>query len=480
MSDKDFNLGNDSSPDSFFSGLLSRFEKMFNNKSSAFFDSDELEQIIEYYIENEEFQLAGFAIKTALDLFPDSYVFLFLKANYLYLKDNYEEALDLLYKLEKTYPNSVDVYILLGEILANGENTSESIKYFDKALALAEHDDIPEIINLITESLFELDKDTEILAYYKKYIKTISHNISLMENLVDVYIELGRRWEGIDYFNSLIDNNYLDYFAWFCLGKLYFSVEFFKKAIESYNYALAINPQYKEAALAKAQALIKEKQYDDAIDVYNELVKTEEDPHDLYKNLALIYEIKKDYHAAIEYRQKLLDAEPYSAYLRLYLISLYQKIKRYDITLKHFDFLTDNIDLIRYKYLDFIFEAKAITLENIELFSEAVISYKKAIELNPKSISAILRFSNLLIKEYDDFEAGKAILENGLKERPNNVKLLFRMAAIHFEIGLEQDGTQWLHTALSVDSTMAHLLFKYNPKLTEINVIVNLISLYNT
>ena len=146
-----------------------------------------------------------------------------------------------------------------------------------------------------------------------------------MENLVDVYIELGRRWEGIDYFNSLIENNYLDYFAWFCLGKLYFSVEFFKKAIESYNYALAINPQYKEATLAKAQALIKEKQYDDAIDVYNELVKTEEDPHDLYKNLALIYEIKKDYHAAIEYRQKLLDAEPYSAYLRLYLISLYQK-----------------------------------------------------------------------------------------------------------------------------------------------------------
>ena len=114
------------------------------------------------------------------------------------------------------------------------------------------------------------------------------------------------------------------------------------------------------------------------------------------------------------------------------------------------------------------------------MFSEAVISYKKAIELNPKSISAILRFSNLLIKEYDDFEAGKAILENGLKERPNNVKLLFRMAAVHFEVGLEQDGTQWLHTALSVDSTMAHLLFKYNPKLTEINVIVNLISLYNT
>ena len=71
----------------------------------------------------------------------------------------------------KTYPNSVDVYILLGEILANGENTSESIKYFDKALALAEHDDIPEIINLITESLFELDKDTEILAYYKNTSK---------------------------------------------------------------------------------------------------------------------------------------------------------------------------------------------------------------------------------------------------------------------------------------------------------------------
>ena len=51
---------------------LTRFEKMLKTNRILFFDSNEFENIISYYLENGKINLAKKAIKLGLEQHPDS------------------------------------------------------------------------------------------------------------------------------------------------------------------------------------------------------------------------------------------------------------------------------------------------------------------------------------------------------------------------------------------------------------------------
>ena len=73
--------------------LVARFEDMLSKDDSQYFDSEELEDIIEYYSEKSKWKKALAAVKTAMKQFPFNMDFQLQKVNILITLEKYEQAI---------------------------------------------------------------------------------------------------------------------------------------------------------------------------------------------------------------------------------------------------------------------------------------------------------------------------------------------------------------------------------------------------
>ena len=78
--------------------------------------------------------------------------------------------------------------------------------------------------------------------------------------------------------------------AWYNLGIIYNKLEMYEKAMEAYDYALAINSQNTFALFNKGNILNNIERFSEAIPVYHEYLENEPDSYEAMTYLAECYE----------------------------------------------------------------------------------------------------------------------------------------------------------------------------------------------
>ena len=114
--------------------LVKRFEQMLSNQNVQFFDSEEYEEIIDYYLERQNLERARKAIEMALDQYPSSPDFLLRKAKLLLLKRNGKKALELLDELEKIDPTNPEIYLTKGAIYSHLKQSEKAVEEYNRAI----------------------------------------------------------------------------------------------------------------------------------------------------------------------------------------------------------------------------------------------------------------------------------------------------------------------------------------------------------
>jgi len=115
---------------------LSRFETMLKTNDVYFFDSEEFEEIIQYYLENGKITLAKKATKMGLEQHPTSVNLKLFKVEVYVFEnelDRAEALLDELYLLEQS---NEEIYIQKANILSRREDHKSAIKLLKKALKI--------------------------------------------------------------------------------------------------------------------------------------------------------------------------------------------------------------------------------------------------------------------------------------------------------------------------------------------------------
>ena len=112
----------------FFSDSIIKFESMINSNKFLFFDSEEFESIIIYYLESGNSSMANKAIKMAIEQYPKNTSILLLKVEALIFENKIEEAekiIDSLYEIDR---NNSEIIIQKSRILSKRKKHSKSIK----------------------------------------------------------------------------------------------------------------------------------------------------------------------------------------------------------------------------------------------------------------------------------------------------------------------------------------------------------------
>jgi len=262
--------------DSELDKVILRFERMRKNKETCYFDVNEFETIIDYYLEGNNPVNAFEATSLACELHPNSVPILIRKARVLLEKGRATEALTIAKRLENIEPGNCDIYLCKATALAMLGDINGARKVFDLALE-TDSDDIENILYSITLVLQNLNFHEEMIPYLHRLAELEPDIPAHLYDLAYAYDKKGDHQTSIKYYNLYLDEDPYSDSAWYNLGIIYNKTGDYGKSLEVYDYALALNPENTFALFNKANILSNLGKYNEAMDVYRQFVEEEPD-----------------------------------------------------------------------------------------------------------------------------------------------------------------------------------------------------------
>lgn len=155
-----------------------------------------------------------------------------------------EEALEILLKATKLFPNSSDLFFNLGNIYLENQNQKKAIKSYEKAFGL--NNNIKALYNLANIWNIEnnIEKSKEL---YKKVIDFEPDNHQAHNNLGNLYKKIGKFKKSVKHLKKAIEINKFIEIYHINLAASYREIGKNKDAIQSCAEALKINKESEEA-----------------------------------------------------------------------------------------------------------------------------------------------------------------------------------------------------------------------------------------
>ncbi len=369
--------------------VISRYKEMIEGKKSCFFDLYEFEEIIDYYIDHEDYIRALEAVRIATRQYPFSVTLRLRYAKILEEKGMTIKAIDILTEIEKVDCFNHEVHLLKGITLVKLGRQNEALSEYDKAIKLS-RENRDDIIYEIAQSFLSSGKIGMAIKYLLLAHEINSGNFLVIYELASCYDRLEYWDKSIEFYRYFVD---LDPFAeniWFNMGMAYSQLEKDNEALEAFDFALAINPQYLSVYCCKGDLLYNRGRYDEAIAVYRELLE-----HDEYNIQSLCY-IGQCYEKlgrlqrALEYfkKAKAIDNCFSDAWYGMALV--YKSMHKFHHSLNN---LNKAIKLDGENYEYWFLRGKIY--DEMNLCDEALRSYSRSIEIEPNDCEAWLAYARL-------------------------------------------------------------------------------------
>jgi len=458
------------------SALVNDFINCMDNNLSQYFDSDDMELIIEELMNLFDFKHLALAIDYAIAQFPNESLFRFYRVKKYILEYQMENAEKELEEIERSFPPSADLYIEK-VFLSNMTNkkTGQTIKWLNKALALEPND--PDIHFLMGH---EYVRKNDILAAIKHVCLALQSDPIFGENLFTysyLFEELDKPTEAIEFFTILTEEFPFLGAAWFGLGFTLSWSSRFEEAIDAYNFALTCDGDIAAAHFNMANAFFELKNYDKALYHYFEAYNLDKEDFQALTNIGDCYAVQKWFEESLEYYYKAYDLSPVHNEAVLGIVNALSelgKIAEARVFVENaFEKNPQNIDLLfsvaaffeTEEDADFIYKLSKLTLnhlENSEHFFFIIAQFCIYNKMYEVGINIVNEF---IFSEY-------------VKDEITRSKMCYYMAALYF---LNEDivrGSSYLCDALLVNYEWHKTFMELSPLLETYPEVLKLIELY--
>jgi tetratricopeptide (TPR) repeat protein len=446
--------------DSYFDGetlsLVGRFEKMLSQEAHFFFDVDEFEEIIEYYFFKNEQRKAHTTIQKALEQHPGNCPILVRLAQYQVNARKDYEALRILKDTEPFTDADSEYFIIRGNIYSQLEKPEKAIEEYKRAINGA--DNIDEIYSSIAFEYENLGKYDRSIEYLLKAIEINPENDAALYELT-FCCEVSQQTDRcIRFLTDFLDQHPYSVTAWFNLGVTYSNLELFEKALDAYDYVLAIDETFSSAYFNKANCYANLGNYPKAIETYRETIFYEEPEPVTYYYIAECYEKLKDFNSSITYYQKATDLDPEFADAWLGIGISHDELGKPQEALP---FILKALQLSpTVPEYWFIYGDIQIKLSRIE---EGIAAYRKVTELDPDDADIWLDLS-VVYADRQEYDKGLEVLEEGLVHHGSNPDFYYGKAWYLFLTGKSRQAIETLTIAVNIDAEGHKRLFVTFPE----------------
>ena len=447
---------------------LSKFESMLKTNNILFFDSNEFEIIINHYLENGKISLAKKAIKVGLEQHPGSINLQLFQIEIFVFENKLDKAEFLLNKLQELEPSNEEIYIQKANILSKQDDHIQAIKMFLIALELTE--EAAEIYSLIGMEYLFLDEFENAKTYFIKCLEHDQEDYSSLYNIIYCFDFLEQNEKAIDFLNVYLDKNPYCEVAWHQLGKQYFALKEYDKAVAAFDFAIISDDTFIGAYLEKGKVLEKLKRYEESIENYKITLALDDPTSFVLLRIGHCYEKLGQDDLAVKHFYKTVEEDPLLDKGWIAITNLYCKHLDYQKALYYIN-KAINIDTENVVY----WKLYANINLRMNFLEEAERGFKRTLELGNYELDTWLSRGDILT-ELGEFQAAIYNLEQAAEFYPDKAEIEYRLTGLYFTLNEPSEGYIHLNNALHLDKDYDFIIEELFPRIYKRNSIKEIIN----
>ena len=438
---------------------LTKFESMLKTNNVLFFDSNEFENIIHHYLNQGKVALAKKAIKLGLEQHPTSTNLKLFRVEVFVFENDLTKANELLNELYVLEPSNEEIYIQKANILSKEDKHQEAIDVLKRALSLAE--DTADIYSLIGMEYLFLDQFDLARDHFMKCLEANPEDYASLYNIIYCFDFLDKNNEAIEYLNNYLDKNPYCEVAWHQLGRQYYELKEYEKALSAYDFAIISDDTFIGAYLEKGKVLEKLKLYNEAIENYSITLSLEDPTSFALLRIASCHEKLGNNELAIQYYYKTVHEDPLLDKGWIAITKFYSKNKNYQKALYYINkaINIDGENILYWKYY-------AKINHKLNFLEEAERGYKRILDLGNYELETWLVRGDILLA-LGEQQAATFNFIQAAEFYPENAEIEFRLAGLYFQLIETEKATYHLKNGLRFDAEQIIILEELFPEVYE-------------
>ncbi|NRD23904.1 tetratricopeptide repeat protein [Winogradskyella litoriviva] len=450
---------------------LTRFESMLKTNDILFFDSNEFENIIHYYLEHGKIALSKRAIKLGLEQHPSSINLRLFQVEILVIENKFTEADELLDQLHNLEPTNEEVFIQKANVLSKQDEHQKAI---DTLLIAIEMSNTPEddadLYALVGMEYLFIDKFDKALVFFKKCLESDTSDYSALHNIIYCYDFLNLNEEAIDYLNKFLDINPYSEVAWHQLGRQYFAINDLAKANAAFDFAIISDDTFVGAYIEKGKVLEKLKKYEEAIENYKITLVLDDPTSFALLRIGQCYSKLGQDDLAVQFFKKTIDEDVLLDKGWIAITKFYMKRLDYQSALDYIKRAV-NIDSDNVIY----WKLYATVNKRLNFLEEAEQGYKRTLELGNYELDTWLNRTDILVT-LGEHQAAIFNLLQATEFYPENAEIEYRLAGLYFMVHQPEEGRFHLKNATRLNIDYSFIISELFPQLKDRPLVKAIIS----
>jgi tetratricopeptide (TPR) repeat protein len=253
--------------------LLLQYDNLKAGKSNSFMEEDSFERIIDYFDEKEQLQQALEAAEYGIEQYPYSAALLLKKADLLIALRRYKEALYILEQAELLDGKDTNLYILKTDAYLALDQQEKAAVVLEAAIDDFDGEEKVDLLFELADVYDDYENFEKVFDCLKLILQQEPNNEEALYKICFWTDFTGRNEEGIRLHQKIIEDFPFNELAWFNLGAAYQGLKLYEKAIDAYQYAIAIDEKFDYALRNMGDAYIRLRKYKDAIEVLEKVLE---------------------------------------------------------------------------------------------------------------------------------------------------------------------------------------------------------------
>ncbi|MEZ5046416.1 MAG: tetratricopeptide repeat protein [Chitinophagaceae bacterium] len=450
--------------------VLLEYFKMKKGEAHRLLTEDDFENIIDYFDTNNDNENFQYATEMATTLYPYSAILILRNAEYLVDHKKFGQAMLLLDKLEEIDPNNVECVFLRSDILLEQNKLNEAIQFLESKI-----DDFQSIDK--TDLLIQLSEVYDEVEDFEKVYSTLERILKYDPNNEDALMRIcfwaeinNKQEESIALHKNIIEESPYNAMAWYNLGVAYQGLKLHEKAIDAYEYCLAIDDKFEYAYRNIGDAYMQIKQYNKAIEVLEMHLSISKPEDVILEAIGHCWEKQKNYPKARHFYRRASQLNPQDDNIFFKIGETYSKEEKWEKALKAYS-VALHINKNNASYC----MALGNCLLEMNAGREALVCFLNAVQLRPDIKST---WQALIKALYQNDYFDEALIQLTIAQEHCGLKPEFEYykAGILLAKGRTKEAVLQLELALSINDKKTSALnyidteLKQHPAFSEVLV----------
>ncbi len=455
------------------SNIIKKYESLVLNNNDFYMDEDDYQIVIDHYLSYLDFSKANQAISIAERTFPESIEIQFRKGKKLFFENSYDNALKILRKIIALDPANTEFLFFKARIYSSLNKHVKAIETYQLILSI--NDDFEEnfIYYLISEEFEKLNKFDLAFEYKKKAALANTEDLFVLTELF-VDTKEDSKNETLAFLNNLIEEDPYNYNVWFTLGCFHTKFNDTNKAIDAYDYVIAINKKMISAYYNKANIYFNKGDFYEAIKIYDEILEHDDNQAHVFYMMAITYDNLCDFANAVKYYKKVLEIDEFYSEAWYNIALIFYEEEKLQKSLKYVDNAI-NIDDDDFRY----YHLKGKILFELDNYKEAEENYIRCMVPEYDSSQLLVDYAEL-ISYSESIEKSVEILRDAVENNPTNSQLNLYLSGYLFKLGKRKEAKTFFEDSVICDTAFLEDFFIDFPELKEDKSIVKILNKYKS